>query len=541
MLSDRPSGWSIGAMLICLILIGPFVALLYKASGDSGGLWGHLMSTVFPRYAINTVLLMMGVGAVTLFFGISTAWVVSRYQFPGARLFCWALLLPATVPAYIIAYTYTDLLEFAGPVQIWLRQWFGWTTVRDYWFPDIRSMGGAILVMGSVLYPYVYVMARAAFKLTPASYYEVAMSHDRNLLWSVGIPLARPAIVAGVALVLMETVSDFGTVEFFAVETLTLGIFNIWLGMNNLVAAAQIACVAFLFIITLLVIERAARKRQRFTDTGARHTGLVPTRTVAWRSLLCVLVCAMPITLGFVIPVAVLLGFVLDGAAVTDYRALGEYAINSLTLAAGAALIVMLFALVTVLVTTYQRHPVLKVVAALSATGYAFPGTVLAIGVVAFAGGTDATLAWSLGLLGLDFQGFLIGSTALLLLGLVVRFQAIGYGALVSGAKRLSPNIMSASFSLGRSFSSSAVFIASPLLVKSLLAGGLLVFVDVMKELPMSLLLRPFDYETLATYVYQFAKDELLEQCALAALCIVAAGFGPVLLLSTYEQHSTPG
>ena len=527
-------------LIICLVLLGPFVALIIKATGDSEGLWPHLMATVFPRYAANTVLLMIGVGSLTLFFGISSAWAVSRYRFPGVRLLSWALLLPATVPAYVIAYTYTDLLEFAGPVQSAFRAVFGWTTVREYWFPEIRSMGGAVLVMGSVLYPYVYVMARAAFRMTPASFYEVAMNHDRNLLISVGLPLARPAIVAGVALVLMEVISDFGTVEFFAVETLTLGIFNIWLGMNNLTAAAQIACVAFIFILTLLVIERAARRRQRFTDTGVRHSGLASVEANGPKATLCLFVCLLPIVLGFVIPVGVLLVFVLRGLAITDYAALAINALHSVTLAVGAAFIVITLAMLTVLVTTYQRHPMLRVMAGLSAMGYAFPGTVLAIGVVAFAGGVDTVAQYVTELLGLDFEGFLIGSTALLMLGLVVRFQAIGYGSMLSGVKRLSPNLMSASFSLGQSFSTSAVTIATPLLMRPILAAGLLVFVDVMKELPMSLLLRPFDYETLATYVYQYAKDELLEQSALAALAIVAAGLGPVILLNNYERQSVP-
>ena len=536
--ADRASAWSIATLIICLVLLGPFVALIIKATGDSEGLWPHLMATVFPRYAANTVLLMIGVGALTLFFGISSAWAVSRYRFPGVRLLSWALLLPATVPAYVIAYTYTDLLEFAGPVQSAFRAVFGWTTVREYWFPEIRSMGGAVLVMGSVLYPYVYVMARAAFRMTPASFYEVAMNHDRNLLISVGLPLARPAIVAGVALVLMEVISDFGTVEFFAVETLTLGSFNIWLGMNNLTAAAQIACVAFIFILTLLVIERAARRRQRFTDTGVRHSGLASVEANGPKATLCLFVCLLPIVLGFVIPVGVLLVFVLRGLAITDYGALAINALHSVTLAVGVAFIVITLAMLTVLVTTYQRHPMLRVMAGLSAMGYAFPGTVLAIGVVAFAGGVDTVAQYVTELLGLDFEGFLIGSTALLMLGLVVRFQAIGYGSMLSGVKRLSPNLMSASFSLGQSFSTSAVTIATPLLMRPILAAGLLVFVDVMKELPMSLLLRPFDYETLATYVYQYAKDELLEQSALAALAIVAAGLGPVLLLNNYERQS---
>ena len=228
---DPLDGWSIAALIFSLVLIGPFVSILFTAAGDSSGLWAHLMATVFPRYVVNTLWLMLGVGVLSLIFGIMTAWIVARFRFPGSKILEWALLLPATVPAYIIAYTYTDLLEYAGPVQGMLRDLFGWHSARDYWFPEIRSMGGAVLVMASVLYPYIYLMARTAFRLTPTSYFEVARLTDRGLLWKVDLPLAGPAIIAGLAVVLMEVLSDFGTVEFFAIETLTLGIFNVWLGI----------------------------------------------------------------------------------------------------------------------------------------------------------------------------------------------------------------------------------------------------------------------------------------------------------------------
>ena len=448
--ADPVSGWSVATLALGLVLIGPFVALLYAMTGDSGGLWLHLMETVFPRYVGNTVALMAGVGSVSLAFGLSTAWLVTRYEFPFSRLLDWALLLPATVPAYIIAYAYTDLLEYAGPVQGLLREAFGWSSARDYWFPEIRSLGGAVLVMGSVLYPYVYLMARTAFRLTPASYYEVALLHDRNVAFSVGIPLARPAIVAGLALVLMEVVSDFGTVEYFAVETLTLGIFNVWLGMNNLTAAAQIAGVAFVFILGLLFIERRARGQQRFFDPSTPREGLRPMRVGGAKAALCILVCLVPLTAGFAVPVGVLLWFVAAGLSSTDYGALVATAVNSLSVAFAAAAIVMAVALVTVMVVSYKRHPALGALTAVSAMGYAFPGTVLAIGVVVFAGALDSAVeAVVERVLGAGFDGLLIGGVALLVAGYVVRFQAIGYGAMVAGVKRLPPNIMNASYVLG--------------------------------------------------------------------------------------------
>ena len=242
--------WKLATVALLIAFLSPVVAIVVTANGDSAGLWSHLAETVLPRYVLNTITLMMSVGALSLIFGVTSAWIIFRFDFIGRRHIQWILLLPAAIPGYLIAYTYTDFLEYAGPVQVLLRDLMGWQSARDYWFPEIRSMSGAALVLGAVLYPYVYVMARTAFLLTPASLFEVSQMMGRGHFWRVGLPLARPAIVAGLALVLMETVSDFGTVEYFAIETLTLGIFNVWLGMNNLTAAAQIATFSFLFIIT---------------------------------------------------------------------------------------------------------------------------------------------------------------------------------------------------------------------------------------------------------------------------------------------------
>ena len=531
---DQVSGWSLTTLFLALVLIGPFVAILFTAAGDSGGLWPHLLTTVMPRYVANTLWLMLGVGVLSLIFGIVTAWILARFDFPGAKILEWALLLPATVPAYIIAYTYTDLLEYAGPVQGLLRDLFGWTSAREYWFPEIRSMGGAILVMASVLYPYIYLMARTAFRLTPVSYFEVARLNNRNPTFTVDLPLARPAIIAGLALVLMEVMSDFGSVEFFAVETLTLGIFNVWLGMNNLTAAAQIAGMAFIFILALVVIERSARRRQRFNDTSGRATTLAAIQVSGGKATLCFILCLLPIILGFIIPAAILLSFVVKGLAITNVDALLTATINSLVISLVAAISVIAIATVMILVTAYQKHPLLKVLTTVSALGYAFPGAILAIGVVSFAGGID----WFAAMLGLS-DGILIGGLGLLVLAYIMRFQAVGHGAILTGVNRLSPNIMSASFVLGRGFTSSMRLLAPPLLRKSMIAGGILVFVDVMKELPMTLLLRPFNYETLSTYVYQFAKDELLEESALAALLIIIAGLGPVILINASQRDKT--
>ena len=531
-LVSRPSidKWSLVTVILCCFLLGPVAALLLAASGDSGGLWEHLVDTVLATYVINTLLLMGGVGGVAIVFGISSAWVISRYDFAGRAVFEWMLLLPAAIPAYIIAYCYTDFFEYAGPVQSALRATFGWQTPRDYYFPEIRSLGGAVLVMASVLYPYIYMVTRIAFRLTPASLFEIALVHNKSQFWYVGLPLARPAIVAGLALVMMEVVSDFGTVEYFTVQTITLGIFNVWLGMNNLVAAAQISLIGFLFILGLLGLELYARSRQQYVSTSRTQNSLAPLPTTRLGTFICWLLCLIPISFGFFIPLGVLLQFVSRGDVIAEFLAIQPVVANSVTVALAAAVFIMLVASLIVLTAAFRGGSKLRKLALISSTGYAFPGTILAIGVLIYAGYIDDLLRFiSGGVIG----SFLIAGLGLLMLAYLVRFQAVGYGAILSGVRRLPENLMSASRVLGHGYGASLRQIILPLLKSSFIAGLMLVFVDIMKELPMTLLLRPFDFETLATYTYQFAKDEMLEKAALPSLMIVITGLIPVIFMST--------
>ena len=531
--SSRPArqfdGWSASAVLVCCLILGPIAALVMTALGDSGGLWSHLVSTVLPRYVSNTLLLMAGVGVLAICFGVSTAWVVTRYEFPGRRLFEWMLLLPAAIPAYIIAYTYTDFLEYAGPVQSMLRDMFGWRRPADYWFPEIRSLGGAMLVMASVLYPYIYMVTRIAFRLTPASLFEIAIVHNKSQFWSVGLPLARPAITAGLALVLMEVVSDFGTVEYFAVETITLGIFNVWLGMNNIVAAAQISLFGFVFILSLLGLELYARSRQRYSGGTRKHAGLTHMVPSTRGQIACIAVCVLPLLTGFVVPVGVLLKLVLAAPIAAQFAPVTGTVIATVGMAASAALIIVLLSTLIVIAATYRGGVFVRQLAVAASTGYAIPGTMLSIGVLIFAGMIDRS--WS-GLIGDPRATLLLGGAGVLMTAYIVRFQAVGYGAMMSGIRRLPDNMMNASRVLGQGFGASLKRVVMPLLGSSMLAGGLLVFVDVMKELPITLLLRPFDFETLATYTYQYAKDEMLEEAALPALMVVMAGLIPVILMN---------
>ena len=530
-LASRPSidKWSMVTVILCCFLLGPVAALLLAALGDSGGLWGHLVDTVLATYVTNTLLLMGGVGGVAVVFGVSSAWVISRYDFAGRAMLEWMLLLPAAIPAYIIAYCYTDFFEYAGPVQSALRTAFGWQSPRDYYFPEIRSVGGAVLVMASVLYPYIYMVTRIAFRLTPASLFEIALVHNKSQFWHVGLPLARPAIVAGLALVMMEVVSDFGTVEYFAVQTITLGIFNVWLGMNNLVAAAQISSVGFLFILGLLGLELYARSRQQYVSTSRTQNSLAPLPTTGLGTCVCWFLCLMPLSFGFFIPLGVLLRFVLRGDVIAEFLAIQPVVINSVVVAIAAAIFIMLVASVIVLTAAFRAGSKLRKLALMSSTGYAFPGTILAIGVLIYAGYIDHLLRLISGGM---ISSFLVAGMGLLMLAYLVRFQAVGYGAMFSGVRRLPENLMSASRVLGHGYGASLRQIILPLLKSSFVAGLMLVFVDIMKELPMTLLLRPFDFETLATHTYQFAKDEMLEKAALPALMIVMSGLIPVILMS---------
>ena len=331
--------WSVSVVIIALLIIAPVLAIFYSAFLGDTSLWPHLFSTVLPRYIFNTLILMFGVGSLSLIFGVSTAWVITRYNFFGKNVLEWALLLPAAVPTYIIAYTYTDIFEYAGPFQGMLRDFFGWENAQNYWFPNIRSMGGAILVMSAVLYPYIYLMTRASLLTTPISFYQTSSIYGRNTFMHVALPLARPGIVAGLALVLMETISDFGTVDYFALDTLTLGVFNVWLGMNSLSGASQISSVLFIFVVMLLTLEYLARRKQRFHEKSSGQNTMREEEVSPAGTLICILICLVPLILGFIIPVSILLNFVLKGFAIIDFAEIISTTFSSVFLSLSASIL----------------------------------------------------------------------------------------------------------------------------------------------------------------------------------------------------------
>lgn len=516
--------WSVPVVIIALIIIAPVLAIFYSAFLGDTSLWPHLFATVLPRYTFNTLILMFGVGTLSLIFGVSSAWVVTRYNFPFKFIFEWALLLPAAVPAYIIAYTYTDIFEYAGPFQAMLRDIFGWSSANDYWFPNIRSMGGAILVMSSVLYPYIYLMTRASFLTIPISFYQTSQIHGRNTFWLVALPLARPGIVAGLALVLMETISDFGTVDYFALETLTLGVFNVWMGMNSLSGAAQISSVLFIIVFILLTIEYLARRNQRFHEKSSGQNNLEEENISNLKKFKCISICLVPIILGFVIPVSVLGNFVFRGFSIINFYEIIQTTLSSISLAFVGAIFVMLISLLMILVSNYKSNTLQKSIIFLASCGYAFPGTILAVGIVVFVGWLNDNIYFHF--------SYFAGGFLILIFAYTTRFLAVGNGAIRSGILRVHPNLMDANKTMGIGFFTGIRKLIIPLIYTNILVGGILVFVDILKELPITLLLRPFNFETLATYVYQYASDELLEESSFAALIIILAGLGPVIFLS---------
>ena len=542
---DGRRRWHVAAALVAAVVALPVLAIAWKALFPTENIWPHLASTVLPGYVLTTLALMLGVGAGTFAIGTGTAWLVAMCRFPGRRLFEWTLLLPLAMPGYLIAYVYTDLLEFAGPVQSGLREIFGWSSTRDYWFPEIRSLGGAIAMLTLVLYPYVYALARATFLEQSICVLEVSRTLGRGTwrsLRDVALPLARPAIAVGVTLALMECLNDFGTVDFFAVRTLTAGVFDVWLRMGNAGGAAQIALVMLGFVVLLIWAERRSRARQRFHHTSSKLRPIEGITLTGRRAWLATLACALPVLLGFVVPAAVLADYAFTGPQAEWSPEFFRHARNSLGLSAAAALVAVALATLLAYAARQQAGGLVKAAIRLASVGYAIPGAVLAIGVlIPFAAFDNAVDGFLRETIGVSTGLILSGTVAALVFAYTVRFLAVSLGAVEAGLGRITPSMEMAARTLGHTPSSTLRRLHLPMIRGSLLTGALLVFVDTMKELPATLVLRPFNFDTLATFVYQYASDERLEACAPAALAIVAAGVLPVLLLARSVGTARPG
>ena len=525
--------WSAGAILIAAVVLAPLVAVIWFAFSPSDNIWPHLLRTTLPRYLGNTAILMAGTGLLTAVVGTGCAWLVTMYRFPGRAWLQWALLMPLAVPAYIGAYALVDFLDYAGPVQTALRDTFGWASARDYWFPQIRTRWAAVLVISAALYPYVYLLARAAFREQSGAGYEVARAlgvGPWGRFWRVGLPLARPAIAAGVAVVMMETVNDFGTVDYFAVQTLTTGIFSVWRQGGNLGGAAQIACVILTVIVVLVTLEKRGRARARFASGARNQRPIAPQPLTGGRGAFAAVLCALPVLAGFVLPVAVIAS---HAASAAEWSAPGLAAAMTRTLAicSAAAVIAVVGGIFMVYGTRLTNRRVPMLLLPVTALGYATPGAVLALGILVPLAAFDNRLADTiLAVTGRDPGLLLTGSAGVVVLAYVVRFFAIAQGTADAALGRIPPSLPMAARSLGRTAGQTLARVHVPLIRASVGSALLLTFVDAVKELPATLMLSRHD--TLATRVYAKASLEDLSGAAPAALVICAVGLAAVLLLA---------
>ncbi len=539
--ANMPDGWTVAAVLIGLFVLSPIVSVVWIAFNPTENIWPHLMSTVMPRYLRATLTLMLGVAVLTAAVGTGAAWLVTLYRFPGSRWLSHALLLPMAVPAYIGAYALVDFFDYSGAVQVTLRALTGWQSASDYWFPKVRSEWAAVLVLSAALYPYVYLLARAAFREQSGGAYEVARALGAGpwgMFWRVGLPLARPAIAAGVSLALMETVADYGTVFHFGVQTLTTGIFTTWLEAGNAGGAAQIAGVSLVLIVALMGAERLGRKRARFHGSARHHRPVVPRQLTGAQGALAAILCTLPFAMGFVLPVAVMGGHALRNPeawiAPDQLRALG----NTLVSGGIAAVVTVGAALVLVYGLRLAGRAMPRWILPVTAIGYAAPGAVLALGILVPMAALDHRVADAiLWITGTDPGLLITGTAGAIILAYIVRFFGIAQGAVDAAFGRISPNLPLAARALGRGRGAVLREVYLPMMRGSVAMALLVVFVDCVKELPATLLLRPFNYNTLATRMQELASLERLGQAAPAALMVVAVSLVAVALVARMEAR----
>ena len=528
--------WTLGAVLIAALVLAPVLSIFWIAFHPVENIWPHLMATVLPRYLATTLALMAGVAVLTAAVGTGAAWLVTMYRFPGQRWLTHALLFPLAIPAYVGAYALVDFLDYAGPLQSALRAAFGWASARDYWFPETRSTWAAAVVLSAALYPYVYLLARAAFREQSGCTYEVARAlgvGPWGLFRRVGLPLARPAIAAGVALALMETVADYGTVAHFGVQTLTTGIFSTWLNGGNAGGAAQIAGVILMLILLLVGLERIGRRNARFHRLGGSSRPIAPQALGPLQGWLAFASCALPFAAGFLLPVAVMLRHAVEKPEVWLAPDLGRALVNTLVVGGSAALATVGAALFLVYALRMAGRGVARWVLPVTLIGYAAPGAVLALGLLIPLAALDHRLADGIEAMTGHDPGLLITGTAFALgLAYLVRFFGIAQGALDAAFGRVSPALPMAARSLGRTAGGALAAVYLPLMRGSVATALLVVFVDCVKELPATLLLRPFNYNTLSTRVFELASLERLGEAAPAALLVMTVGLAAVALLA---------
>jgi len=527
---------TLGALFVASIIAIPILTIFYIAFSADKNIWPHLSSTVLPGYIITTSIVLAGISIITILIGVGLAWIVTVYEFPMRRTMEWLCLIPLAMPAYIVAYAYGDLLDYTGFVQTNLRFIFGWGSIRDYWFPSVYSIGGSIFVMSFVLYPYVYLTSRAAFLRQSMTLIEVSSTLGKSSIYSffhIALPMARPAIIIGLILVIMESMNEFAAFEYYGVDTLSVGVYITWLGKNNLGGAAQIAIFMLLFVFLLMIIEKGLRKKRSFAQNNRKLMSVNRIKLSKGRSVFAIIICAVPILIGFLFPSLVLLDFVLERILEVDAIKYADLLFNSLLLSIFAAILTIILGVF--LVNTYitSNNLIIRLSVTISRLGYALPGVVIALGVIVPLITLDGLIKNALGhyfniTVGLIFSGTMIA----IVYAYVIRFLTISYGTIESGFTTLNPDIAAASRVLGQSKYSTLIKIQLPIIKPALIMSALLVFVDSMKELPATLILRPFNFDTLATYVYTYASLSQIEEAALPALTIVATGLLPIILIN---------
>jgi iron(III) transport system permease protein len=529
------------AVVAALLAIAPIMSLIVLAFGDSGDLWSHLVRYVIPPALAQTTLLLAGVAAVTIVVGAGTAWIVATFAFPGRSVLISLLPLPLAIPTYIVAYVYVDILDTLGPVQSALRAIFGWRSVADHRFPNVRSLGGAILLFGFVLYPYVYLAAHAMFRAQGSLLAEAARmlgARPWQLARRITLPLARPAIAVGVALALLETLNDIGASEYLGVNTLTLSIFTTWLNRGSLAGAAQMACLMLLIVAALIALERQGRRRRDFALSAQdprRVARITLTGPARWAATIA---CCIPVVLGFLLPAGYLLHEVIARGLLVGFdAALVRHALTTVALAATATAVTLALGFSAVAALRYVKHRAIAACVNIAGVGYAVPGTVLALGLLSpLVLADDGINAVARAFGGRGVGLVLAGSAAALVIAYVIRFLAIAIGFAQAAYARISTELDDVARMLGAGAGTLARTIHLPLARPAIAGAALLVFVDSLKELPATLLLRPLNVETLATYIYQFATRGSFEQGSLAALMIVVAGILPVIRITRYAD-----
>jgi iron(III) transport system permease protein len=507
---------------------GPPAAGADIAQEASGATFAHLWATVLPEYIGNSLIIAGIVAVLAGIGGIGCAWLVAAFTFPGKRLFEWGLVLPLAMPAYVVAYAYTDFLQFAGPVQSALRAAFGWKA-REYWFPEIRSVGGAGVLFAMVLYPYVYLLARNAFLERSPRMWDAARTLGMGpwaTFFKVNLPLARPAAAAGIALALMETLADYGAVAYFGVPTLTTGIYKSWYTFSDRIAAAQIAAVLLLTVTLLMVLEQRSRGRARYYAVNSRTKAQAPLPLAGGRGWAAAAFCALPVVLGFLLPLAMLLRLLLrEESLQVGLRYLG-WLKNTVVLAGVTSLIAIAVCILLAYAARVTKSRLQAACNRIVSMGYAVPGAVIAVGILIPLSRLDA---WSAAT---GFRFLLAGSVVALVYAYLVRFLAVSFQSVQSGLVKITPAMDASARILGCGIGSMLLRVHAPLLWRSVVTAGLLVFVDVVKELPATLTVRPFNFDTLAVITHQLASDERLGEAALPALTIVLIAFVPVVILA---------